>query len=455
MTLLTYPAISNLIINRMNVRKNFCSFGFFLFMGLFVSATYASDVKDVRLWRAPDHTRVVLDLSAPVKHKVMVLSKPWRIVVDISKTKLKTNVADVDLLSSPISRIRSGIKDKNDLRVVFDVKSKLRPRSFLLKANDQYGDRLVIDLYDTKQTKTVVKRADAPGKRRDIIVAIVAGHGGEDPGASGPGKLREKVVVLAIAKELETLFAKQKGYKPVMIRKGDYYVGLNKRRKLARKAQADLVVSIHADAFTDHRARGASVYTLSTRSASSVSAKFLADKANSSDMLGGISLIDKDDVLAGVLTDLSMTASLDASIHVGNKVLASMGKVSHLHSRRVEQAAFVVLKSPDIPSILVETGFISNPGEAKKLKTRAYQKKMAAAIYSGVTSYFVGSPPPGTYLAWAKHHLSNKVEYVISAGDTLSAIAVRYQVSVDSIRQVNDLASNVIKVGQKIVIPAT
>jgi N-acetylmuramoyl-L-alanine amidase len=454
-TLLIYSAVFSPLLNRVSKRLCVNCFACVLLMAVFVSPGFASDVKDIRLWRAPDHTRVVLDLSAPVEHKVMVLSKPSRIVVDINRAKLKANVNDVDLQSSPVSRIRSGIKDKNDLRVVFDVTSKVRPRSFLLKANGQYGDRLVIDLYDTQKVKTVVKRADAIGKKRDIIVAIDAGHGGEDPGASGPGRLREKAVVLSIAKALKNLFTTQKGYKPLMIRNGDYYVGLEKRRSLARKAQADLMISIHADAFKDHRARGTSVYALSTRGASSASAKFLADEANNSDLVGGVSLVDKGDVLAGVLTDLSMTASLDASMKIGRNVLKSMGKVSHLHSRKVEQASFVVLKSPDIPSILVETGFISNPTEAKKLKTSGYQKKMAKAIFTGVTSYFVSSPPPGTYLAWQKQNRSKRVEYVISAGDTLSGIASRYQVSVESIRKINDLASNVIRVGQKIVIPST
>lgn len=456
MKLLSYPSVkSRTWSNSMSAWSSTVVFSVVLMIGAMAQQGLASDVKEVRLWRAPDHTRVVLDLSAPVKHKVMVLSKPSRIVVDIDNARLKAAVDNVDLQSSPISRIRSGVKGKNDLRVVFDVTAKLKPRSFLLKANGQYSDRLVIDLYDTKKTKTVVKHADAIDRRRDIVVAIDAGHGGEDPGASGPGRLREKAVVLAIAKELNTLFSKQPGYKAVLIRKGDYYIALNKRRKLARKAQADLMLSIHADAFKDQRARGGSVYALSTRGATSVTAKFLAEEANNSDLVGGVSLTDKGDILAGVLADLSMTASLDASIKIGSKVLSSMGKVAHLHSRKVEQASFVVLKSPDIPSILVETGFISNPTEAKRLKTRAYQKKMAKAIFSGVTTYFAASPPPGTLVAWQKRNRNNTVEYVISAGDTLSGIASRYQVSVEAIRQVNDLASNVIKVGQTIVIPTT
>ena len=261
-------------------------------------------------------------------------------------------------------------------------------------------------------------------------------------------------MVLAIAKELDKLVKKERGYASVMIRKGDYYVALDKRRKLARKAQADLLVSIHADAFTDHRARGTSVYALSGRGASSATAKFLATEANSSDLVGGVNLSEKDNVLAGVLADLSMTASLDASLKVGSNVVREMGKVSHLHSKRVEQAAFAVLKSPDIPSILVETGFISNPKEERKLKTSHYQKQLARSIFNGIERYFENTPPPGTYLAWQKGRDRQYVEHVIARGDTLSGIAQRYEVSVASIRQHNDLSTSVIKVGQRLTIPS-
>ncbi len=420
------------------------------------AASHAASIKEVRLWRAPDHTRVVFDLTAPVEHNIINLTNPQRLVIDIEDTDLKTSVAAIDLQDSPIQRIRTGVKDNTHLRVVLDLAAAIKPRSFVLKANGQYGDRLVVDLYDKQKAKPVVKHIKEVNKKRDIVIAIDAGHGGEDPGALGPGRLYEKKVVLAIAKELNALFKKERGYQPVMIRKGDYYVGLKKRRELARKAQADLLVSIHADAFTDSRARGTSVYALSRRGASSATAKFLADDANSADLVGGVSLNDKDDLLAEVLTDLSMTASLDASLKVGKSVVKSMGGISHLHSKRVEQAAFVVLKSPDIPSILVETGFISNPGEAKKLKTSAYQRKMAKAIFYGIKRHFDQTPPPDTYVAWQKNSGQRKpFEYTIARGDTLSGIAKRYRVSVADIRRTNALATNSIRVGQRIVIPAS
>ncbi len=419
---------------------------------LLVSSVHAADVKELRVWRAPDHTRVVLDLTAPVTHKVMLLEKPARVVIDIDNAQLKASLSKLDLQNTPITRVRSGVKDKSDLRVVLDVNSEVNPRSFLLKANQEYDDRLVIDLYDKQKAKPVVKHINDQNLR-DIVIAIDAGHGGEDPGASGPNRLREKQVVLEIAKELNYLLKREKGYQPVMIRTGDYYVGLQKRRNLAREAQADLMVSIHADAFKDHRAYGTSVYALSRRGATSAMAQILAEDANSSDLVGGVSLGDKDDVLAGVLADLSMSASLDSSMQVGAQVVREMGKISRLHSKKVEQANFSVLRSPDVPSILVETGFISNPEEAKKLSTSHYQRQMARAIFNGLTTFFSTSPPPDTYLASKKRNGDSNIEYIIASGDTLSGIARRYQVSVASIRQQNDLASNVIKVGQKIIIP--
>lgn len=435
-------------------RRPHLSAGLIVLLALLPSAVFAASVKEFRLWRAPDHTRVVLDLSAPVSHNVITLSNPDRIVVDIDSAKLAADTRGLDFQDSPITRIRTGVKNKNDLRVVLDLSAAVNPRSFLLKANQEYGNRLVIDLYDKKAAPKIIKHVNDKNQR-DIIVAIDAGHGGEDPGASGPNRLREKHVVLAIAKELHYLFSKTRGYEPVMIRTGDYYVSLSKRRDLARESQADLMVSIHADAFKDHRAYGTSVYALSRRGASSAMAQVLAEDANNSDLVGGVSLKDKDDVLAGVLADLSMAASLDASLKVGLDVVKSMGSIARLHSSKVEQANFAVLRSPDVPSILVETGFISNPAEARKLSTRTYQRSMARAIYKGITGHFNRSPPPDTYLAWQKRNRGREVEYTIARGDTLSDIAQRYQVSVADIRRHNDLPSNVIRVGQKIRIPTS
>ncbi len=421
------------------------------------SASYAATINDIRLWRAPDNTRIVFDLDVPVEHRIITLDKPHRLVIDVPGAKLQTNLKKVNLQGSPIRKIRSGVQNNRDLRIVLDLNAAVKPRSFVLKRNQQYGDRLVVDLFDKahKKRQAVKKVASVARQRRDIIVAIDAGHGGEDPGALGPNKVREKHVVMSIAKELEKLFKNAKGYRPVMIRKGDYYIGLKKRREFARSKQADVFISVHADAFKNPKAKGSSVYVLSSKGATSTAAQYLADSENRADIIGGVNLAEKDDLVYEVLLDLSMTYKLSASMGVGKQVLRHVKQVSRLHSRQVEKAAFAVLKTPDIPSILVETGFISNPGEAKKLNTPSYQRKMAKAIYQGVSAYYGQNPPDGSYIAWQNKLRPQAKEYVVGRGDTLSEIAERYQVSVRAIRKQNGLSNNAIRIGQRIIIPAS
>lgn len=417
------------------------------------SALAASEVRDVRLWRAPDHTRLVLDMSAPAKHRLIELENPRRVVIDVSDAKLVAEIGSLDLESTPIAGVRSGIRNGNDLRLVLDLNATVRPRSFTLGASERAADRLVIDLYDADNAATVpaAKKRASRDDRRNIVVAIDAGHGGEDPGALGPGRLREKQVVLEIAKELHRLFAAEPGFSSSLIRSGDYYVSLKGRRDLARKRQADVFVSIHADAFEDARARGASVYALSTSGATSTTASYLAQRENAADLLGGVSLGDKENTLALTLADLSMTATLDSSLNLGSSVLQEMGRFARLHKKQVEQAAFAVLKSPDIPSILVETGFISNPGEAKKLADAAYRKRMAVAVHRGVVAWFRDHPPTGTLLAWQREQ--GPTNYTIVRGDTLSGIAQRFNVSVPLLREHNALQTTSIQVGQTLRIP--
>jgi N-acetylmuramoyl-L-alanine amidase len=424
-----------------------------------VSSAWAVDVHDVRLWRAPDHTRIVFDLTGPAAHSLLVLSDPSRIVLDIQGTQLRTDLAGLKLANTPISAVRSGVREGSDLRVVMELGARVDPRSFALKANEQAGDRLVVDLYDqnTQQVQQVqssviaVKKSVQQSAKRDTIIAIDAGHGGEDPGALGPRRVREKDVVLAIARELEALFKADKGFQPTMIRTGDYYVSLKGRRDLARQRQADLFVSIHADAFNRQQAHGASVYALSTGGATSTAASYLAQRENAADLVGGVSLSDKDDVLAGVLADLSMTSTLDTSLQLGDRVLRNVDQVAKLHKNKVEQAGFAVLKSPDIPSILVETGFISNPQESSLLATSSYQKKMARAIHRGIREWFLAHPPSGTLLAWQKQEGGQ--EYIIAQGDTLSDIADRFSVPLADLKSYNRINSSKILVGQKLTIP--
>lgn len=420
---------------------------------LAASSAWAVEVHEVRLWRAPDHTRIVFDLTGPSSHKLIVLNKPDRIVLDLPDTSLKANLSGLKLDNTPITRVRSGVREGDDLRVVLEVSASVDPRSFALQANDKAGDRLVLDLYDKRSKTSGVKKSVKQSAKRDIIIAIDAGHGGEDPGALGPKRLREKDVVLAIAKELNALLKADRGFAPTLIRSGDYYISLKGRRDLARKRQADLFVSIHADAFKRKEAHGASVYALSTRGATSTAARYLAKRENSADLVGGVSLSGKDDVLAGVLADLSMTSTLDTSLKLGSGVLRNVDNIAKLHKSNVEQAGFAVLKSPDIPSILVETGFISNPAESRKLATRSYQKKMARAIHAGIRDWFLAHPPSGTLIAWQRQQ--DGQQYTIARGDTLSAIAQRFNVPLSDLKSRNSISGSKIRVGQKLTIPTT
>lgn len=454
-----------------------------LLAALAAEALAASDIRSVRLWRAPDNTRLVFDLSGPVQHSVFTLAAPDRIVIDVSGAKLATSLEQLSLANTPITGVRSAQRSADDLRVVIDLSAPVSPKSFTLAPNQQYGHRLVVDLFDqgsappatqapsiaasappapVTPTQPPPKLTPVPNGKRDIVVAIDAGHGGEDPGALSPVKGQyEKNVTLAISRELQRQINAEKGFRGELVRTGDYFIPLRKRTEIARKKGADLFVSIHADAAPRASAFGASVYALSERGATSETARWLADAENQSDLIGGagnVSLDDKDKMLAGVLLDLSMTASLSSSLNVGQKVLSNMSSITPLHKRRVEQAGFMVLKSPDIPSILVETGFISNPNEAKKLHTASHQQALARSITTGIKQFFHENPPPGTYVAWLRDEgkiVAGPREHVVARGESLALIAQRYQISLAALRSANKLNGDVIKVGQTLQIPAT
>lgn len=432
---------------------------------IFHSIAFA-DVQGARLWHAPESSRLVFDLDRHAEHRIFTLSSPNRLVIDIDHSELKTSLDELPLETGPIKLIRSGKLDKDGLRIVLDLREEVEPKSFPLAPNKQYKHRLVVDLYPKNKvlkpavvSKPVIDEAGSLQGNRNIVVAIDAGHGGEDPGAIGHGGIYEKKVVMSIAKKLADYLENEKGFEARLIRTGDYYIGLRERTEKARRSNADLFVSIHADAFSSPKAHGSSVFAISKRGATSETARMLANKENASDLIGGIgetvSLDDKEEILAGVLLDMSMTASLGMSLDVGNSVLKSMSGVSKLHKRSVEQAAFAVLKSPDIPSLLIETGFLSNPSEAKKLKTSAYQRKMAKAIFHGIKRYFQQSPPPDSYLASVKRKSERIKEYVIAPGDTLSVIAQRYATSMTSLKKLNGLKSSSLRIGQVIKVPAS
>ena len=362
----------------------------------------SAEVRDIRSFAGPTTTRVVFDLDRAVTHTLFTLAQPDRVVIDLRATRMGAGIAKVNS-GGALDGLRYAPRRGRDLRVVLDLNHAVKPRSFPLAPNAQHGHRLVVDLID-KTTLTPaqpIKSAKPPAvtRGRDVVVAIDAGHGGIDPGASGPKGTQEKQVVLKIAKRLAALVDQEPGMRAVLTRRDDVFLKLRERIRTARAAKADLFVSIHADAFRDARARGASVYVLSRRGASSEATLWLANNENKADWVGGVSLDDKDDELAKVLLDLSQTATIEASHFAAGKVLRELGRLGRLHRRSVERGGFVVLKSPDIPSMLVETGFISNPGEEARLRSAAYQAKLARAVLKGVRGYFQDHAPPDTWFA--------------------------------------------------------
>jgi N-acetylmuramoyl-L-alanine amidase len=314
----------------------------------------------------------------------------------------------------------------------------------------------VIDLTRSGASGAVEKRAlRIPSERgRNLVIAIDAGHGGKDPGASGPRGVREKDVVLAVARRLAAEIDHEPGMEALLIRDGDYYVSHRDRMQRARAREADLFISIHADAYRDASAQGATVYALSTKRASDEVARRLAERENASDLIGGVSLADKDDILARVLLDLSQSASISASMAAGDRVIDRLGQVTRLRKHQVQQGPFVVLTSPDIPSILIETAYISNPKEEQALNDSQYQADLARAVHAGVVDYFRANPPPGSYVAMnPPAEPSVPTRHVIGRGDTLSGIAERYRVKVSTLRQTNALRNDTIRSGQILTIP--
>jgi len=421
---------------------------------LFSLTAFAAEVSGFRVWTDPDKTRAVLDLSARADYQVFTLQNPDRVVIDLSTSSLNGALEFTPEHAGVISGVRSGTPSKDTLRVVLDLSASSRIKSFLLAPTGQYGHRLVIDLYreDAGDNGSAVKQIkDISQADRNVIVAIDAGHGGEDPGAKGRRHTQEKDVVLAIARQLKKTIDDKPGMQAVLTRDGDYYLPLRERYEKARRNRADLFVSVHADAFRNSKVSGGSVFVLSRRGASSEFARLLANNENNSDLVGGVTLSDKDDVLASVLLDLSQSATMEASHQVAQDVFDSMSDFENTHKDTVESANFLVLKSPDVPSILVETAFISNPSEERNLRSPAWQKKMAGAIAQGIEKYFYQSPPPGTWIAANRKPLRHRVV----DGDTLGDIASRYNTTVYSLRRANGLTSDLIRVGSELLIPTT
>ena len=421
---------------------------------LAAAAQSATTVENIRIWAENGKTRVVLDLSEAVSHSIFTLRGPDRLVVDLKNGRLAESLQNLPKGVGSVSNIRTGVRANGQLRVVLDLNEDVRSRSFAAGPNPQYGDRLVIDLERSGSLQTVRRASEAYRPGRDIVIAVDAGHGGHDPGAIGRGKTREKDVALAVSRELAARINAEHGMKAVMIRSGDYYVDHRRRMEIAHQAGADLFVSIHADAVDDRRANGATVYALSLKGASDEEARLLAERENKSVQVGGVSLDGKDQVLASVLLDLSQNAALSASLDVGSKVIGELSRNVKVRRKSVQQAGLLVLKSPDMPSILVETAYISNPNEEKLLRDKRHQAKLANSILAGVRTYFYNNPPPDTQIAMdVRRSPDRQVRHKIARGDTISELAERYNVSPSAIRAANKLNNDNIRVGQTLSIP--
>ena len=435
-------------------------------------------VKNIRVAKNGQATRVVFDTSNPPKYKIFTLNNPNRVVIDLANARLAMDVNQSVFNGSLVNKLRYAHREGNKLRIVLDLNQTSIPKSFVLPPNNGSHHRLVIDLKSNQSkpatiakesTKPAVKKAKvAPVKAkstnkkknvvtkskrprihaRELVVAIDPGHGGKDPGATGYAGTKEKIVVLQISKRLAKLVDAEPGMRAVLTRNTDKFLTLRGRMKQARDAGADLFVSIHADAVGDRRVRGSSVYVLSKNGASSEAAKILAQKENSVDTIGGVTLDGKDKVLQKVIVDLSQSATIDESVELASYVRNELKRIGKTRER-IESAGFAVLKSPDTPSILVETAFISNPSEEKKLRSVTHQQKLAASVFRGIKIYFQRNAPEESRYA----HLNRLDQHTIKYGETLSGIAIKYRVSLDSLRSINALTTDKIRVGQKLLIP--
>jgi N-acetylmuramoyl-L-alanine amidase len=400
------------------------------------SAATPAEIADVRLWSGPEGTRLVLDLSAPVRHQVFSLENPDRIVIDLEHARLAMRKPLPDG-QGPVRSVRAGPQDDGGLRIVLDLASRQPVKTFMVIPDGDAGHRLVVEMPPAAGTAAasaapsngpstaaapssqqvlsasavalsreaaavanpVKSLAAAAAKGRDLVIAVDAGHGGQDPGAIGRGGTHEKDVTLAIARRLARAIDAEEGMRAVLIRDGDYFITLRGRIRKAREHGADLFVSVHADSVLDRNVSGSSVYVLSLRGASDEASRWLAERENAADLMGGVSLDDKNDVLASVLLDVTQKEAVSNSVEAADAVLSSLRRVGAVHGSRVRHAGFVVLKSPDIPSMLVETAFISNTADERKLRDDGFQQRVAEAIHGGVRDYFYDKPPPGTKLA--------------------------------------------------------
>lgn len=462
-------------------------FGFCLLMAS-CSLVMAAKLLSIEVKEQGGSPSVLFTLDRAVAHRVFTLTNPNRVVIDFDDTNLAVNLNQIHLGPQLIKYIRSGRPDAHTLRLVFEVNHAVMTQTKLqqsastqhrfslnLTANTNTGngqsphiyarnDEPVPHYYDGPSSSNpsvgsrkivkppVIASNNSQKKLRDVIVVLDPGHGGKDPGASGPRRAVEKNVTLAIAQKLKQIIDRQPGMRAVLTRNGDYYIELRERLNIARKYNGDVFISIHADAFINQQSSGASVFALSQSGATSEAARWLAEKENYSE-LGGVNLSELDDqsgLVRTVLIDLSQTATIGASLHMGERVLRNLDRITNLHNRKVEQARFMVLKSPDIPSILIETGFISNPREESNLTSPRYQQQLTQAIFEGLKRYFWDYPPHGTRIE-ALAGTGNI--HLVRPGESLPLIANRYHISVAALRSANHLAGSQIRAGQRLTIP--
>lgn len=424
---------------------------------------HATTIENIRVAKTSQYTRLVLDTSGTPSYTLFPLNNPPRIVVDLANTTLATAINTAILTNTGISNLRHAQRADGGLRLVLDLQQQAIASSFVLGPNDKHPHRLVIDLRaqsalattataSTPTPKKIIPNTPvkANPKPRPVVIAIDAGHGGKDPGAIGLGGTYEKKVVLEISQRIAKLINAEPGMRAVMTRDADYYVTLRGRMQKARSQKADIFISVHADAVKNRKVQGSSVYILSKNGASSEAAKILAQSHDEDDTISGISLAGKDKVLQKVIVDLSQSATIDSSLDLAIAVRTELSKLGKARER-IESAGFAVLKSPDVPSILVETAFISNPVEEKKLLSPSHQQKLAQAILRGVKRYLVHNAPNN--MRYAVNPGNDK--HTVRNGETLSGIAIRYQVSLDLLRTVNKLKTDRIRAGEELIIPNT
>ena len=421
------------------------------------TAAAGETIDSVRVWPAPDKTRIVFDLGDAPSHSYFTLydSKPYRLVIDFRHTRNQVNLDAVDFDSLMVERIRTSTPPQaTTTRIVLELSRQVKPTIFPLPPNERYGHRLVVDIPGQSVREERITRTVDGMAERPVIVAIDAGHGGEDPGSIGPSGLYEKNITLPVAKKLADLINADPAMKAVLVRTGDYGVQLNQRNRIARRERADIFISIHADAFTSPQPRGASVWVLSRRRANTELGRWLENREQHSELLGGagevLSTNGGDPYLARTLLDMSIDSSMSGGFEVANILLNRLGSITRVHRREPQAASFAVLNSPDIPSVLVELGFISNPQEEQQLRSASHQQRLAQALYDGTREFFTRYPVEGTILANQRVH-----QHRVESGESLSLIAQRYRTTVRAIQQHNNLSGTVLRVGQVLEIPSS